>query len=296
MIDAYNILGLNKDANTIEIKKSYRSLAKKWHPDKNKSKNAEDKFKEINEAYIILIDTNKRIEHDKQFNEKTIDFNFNYGAVKDFINKRNPFYNWSEGKNPFNTNDIPKGDNIIKEITVSSGNVYKNISYERKGKCIKCEGSGGEDIGGIFLVCITCIGSGVQQEIYDIDVHIKKEILSGHRLTFKGHGHYEKKSLYGDLILLIIRINDDTEDTYKDVYIPFYKMIYGGNLDVQTDKGMVTIKLKPYSECGQRLRMLNKGINGDFIIKLMVKIPDSLNLNKKEEKILKLMQKEKLFI
>ena len=64
--DYYNILGISKDANDSDLKKSYYALAKKFHPDKNKEANAEEKFKEISKAYEILKDTSKRRLYDLQ--------------------------------------------------------------------------------------------------------------------------------------------------------------------------------------------------------------------------------------
>ena len=68
--DYYKILGVNKDATKEEIKRAYRRLALKYHPDKNKDPKAEERFKEITEAYLILSDGDRRKEYDKQKNGK----------------------------------------------------------------------------------------------------------------------------------------------------------------------------------------------------------------------------------
>ena len=65
--DYYEVLGLNKDATEQDIKKAFRRLAMQYHPDRNKAPDAEEKFKEINEAYAVLSDVDKRREYDKQY-------------------------------------------------------------------------------------------------------------------------------------------------------------------------------------------------------------------------------------
>jgi DnaJ family protein B protein 6 len=92
--DYYKILGVNKDASEGEIKKAYRKLALKWHPDKNPNnrEEAEEKFKKINEAYSVLSDKNKRRQYDRGG-----DFSFDFGSFnaddifKDFFGGKDPF-------------------------------------------------------------------------------------------------------------------------------------------------------------------------------------------------------------
>ena len=91
--DFYKILGVNKNATEAEIKKAYRKLALKWHPDKNPNnrEEAEEKFKKINEAYSVLSDKNKRKQYDHggDFN---FDFSFNANDIfKDFFGGKDPF-------------------------------------------------------------------------------------------------------------------------------------------------------------------------------------------------------------
>ena len=91
--DFYKILGVNKDATEAEIKKAYRKLALKWHPDKNPNnrEEAEEKFKKINEAYSVLSDKNKRKQYDHGGN---FDFDFSFNAddiFKDFFGGKDPF-------------------------------------------------------------------------------------------------------------------------------------------------------------------------------------------------------------
>lgn len=94
--DYYKILGINKNASIDEIKKAYRSLAIKWHPDKNKDPIALKKFKEINESYQILSDIQKRQEYDSfKFNKN--DYNFGNFVKKDPFEIFNEFFSIING-------------------------------------------------------------------------------------------------------------------------------------------------------------------------------------------------------
>lgn len=174
--DYYEVLGVPRDASLDQIKKAYRELALKHHPDRNKSSNAEEKFKEINEAYAVLGDEQKRQQYDafgpEQFGQrytaddifrnfdfqnmfKDIGFNFS-----DFDN--NPFggtsYGNAQAQQKFlfeiNTEDIERG--ARKEL---------NIKYMKK--CENCKGSGGEP-GSKLVKCDKCKGSGRINMVSDV--------------------------------------------------------------------------------------------------------------------------------
>jgi len=82
--DYYKVLGISKDASEAEVKKAFRSLARQYHPDKNKADDAEEKFREIAEAYEVLSDSKKRKEYDNQGGNGGSGFHFNGGKARDF--------------------------------------------------------------------------------------------------------------------------------------------------------------------------------------------------------------------
>ena len=123
--DYYKILGLNKNCSSDDIKKAYRSLAIKYHPDKNKSNDAEDKFKNISEAYQILSDPSKRKQYDMGNN---ININLNYNPNDLF----NLFANNGLFNDHFQQNNIFSDDNIGEVIR--SKNV--KTSYEGSYKIV----------------------------------------------------------------------------------------------------------------------------------------------------------------
>lgn len=151
----YDILGVKKDASQDDIKKAYRSLSKKWHPDKfnNKSdsekKEAEEKFKDINEAYTILSDEQKRSEYD------------NGGSM---FGGFNPFGMWNHG---FAQKQQEPGDNLAINVYYELEDAYngKNVkvNFTRNTRCHHCGGTGSKD--GKTTSCTHCGGRGfVMQE------------------------------------------------------------------------------------------------------------------------------------
>lgn len=165
--DYYNVLGLDNSASTEDIKKSYRKMAMKYHPDKNPDDSAaEEKFKDISEAYAVLSDDTKKANYD-QFGDPDgrmhqgfdmHDFmrNFNMGDM--FGGGGSPF-----GGNPFggqsNARSIRRGSDLRVKMTIDITDVNtgidKTIKYHRKVECTACDGFGGDQ-----QVCTKCNGVG----------------------------------------------------------------------------------------------------------------------------------------
>lgn len=148
-MDYYKVLGVDEKSTQEEIKKAFKSLSKKYHPDKFATKSeqeredAENKFKEISEAYNILSDENKRKEYDMQ---------------------RNPMFGFNSfGFNPFSGfSTIIKGENAHAILDITLEDIYnqndKEVRYVLKDKCPHCNGTGSEN--GDINICEYCNGSG----------------------------------------------------------------------------------------------------------------------------------------
>jgi molecular chaperone DnaJ len=171
--DFYKTLDVDKKASPEEIKKAFRKLARKYHPDLNPGdKGAEQKFKELNEAYEILSDTKKRAEYD-QFGSspfgaggpgfegfRTHEYggdSFEYGGFGDIFSDL-----FGAGGRPQQA-QFAKGPDMVMGLELSleeafSG-VTKTISYNREAACAKCTGSGAES----SQVCDVCKGTGSLQ-------------------------------------------------------------------------------------------------------------------------------------
>lgn len=164
MENYYNILGLQENADQNSIKKAYREMAKKYHPDKNKEADAEERFKKITEAYENIGEPNKRQEYDRKRSLHN-SFSSGFGDFSSFNNNWNhsdPFADhYSHGRGF--THESPKGTslNITLKLYLHDiiNGVDKKIKIKRDKKCKPCSGTG-SDNGASFQTCGTCKGSG----------------------------------------------------------------------------------------------------------------------------------------
>lgn len=167
--DYYEVLGLNKNASENEIKKSYRKLAKQYHPDMNPGdKNAEEKFKEVNEAYAILSDPDKKAKYD-QFGHDAFDPSMGGGAGFgdfggfDFGDIFSSFFGGGAGSSQRNKNAPRRGEDIQYRVTINfeeaAFGCKKDITYARVEKCSDCGGNGASK-GTSPETCPVCGGTG----------------------------------------------------------------------------------------------------------------------------------------
>ncbi len=176
--DYYEILETTKSATADEIKKNYRKLARKYHPDVNPGdKDAENKFKELSEAYAVLSDPEKRKEYDSVghdaftnsghgYNFQNMNYedmrNFNFGGTSFEDLFGDIFGNLGGGRRRRTASSSRKGEDITYSIRIPFADAVKGSSYEinvnRTVKCPSCGGTGGKK-----SVCTECGGSGVSK-------------------------------------------------------------------------------------------------------------------------------------
>ncbi len=178
--DYYDLLGVSKGASDDEIKKAYRKMAMKYHPDRNPGdKQAEEKFKEVNEAYEVLKDPQKKAAYD-QFGHSAFEqgmggaghggfggfgangFDFNFGEGGGFSDIFSDiFSDFMGGGNSRRSSARNRGQDLRYDIVITLEEAFKGVSktiqFRRNGKCSHCDGKGGE----YKTTCSKCHGSGV---------------------------------------------------------------------------------------------------------------------------------------
>lgn len=173
--DYYDTLGVQRNASKDDIKKAYKSLAKKYHPDLNKDAGATEKFKEINEAASVLGDEKKREQYDRLGHDafqhssrgqgpRPGDFDFNqYGGFsgdEDFFENIFDMFTGGGSRGP----RTMRGDDLRYDLEISleeaAFGVKKKLPLRKHAKCDDCEGKGGKDV----VQCHTCHGRGMVQQ------------------------------------------------------------------------------------------------------------------------------------
>ena len=167
--DYYEVLGLQKGATDAEIKKAYRQMAKKYHPDVNKEPGAEEKFKEVNEAYEVLSDPQKKANYD-QFGHAGMDGAFGgggFGGFSDFGDINDIFGSFFGGGSSRRQSNGPrKGNDRFMQMRIdfmeAINGITEEITVEVDEQCSECLGSGAKTKSDV-QVCPRCNGSGQVQ-------------------------------------------------------------------------------------------------------------------------------------
>jgi len=292
--DYYKILGVDKNASSDEIKKAYRKLALKYHPDKNKDdKDAEKKFKEISEAYEVLKDPDKRRKYDNlgsSFNN----FRQRGGQAEDF--------NWSDWFSTGQTRTrTGRGFSNFGEFFSSGGGVsefFEKIFGEgfssSQSNYTKTKIKGGDLKTDLQITLEEAFrGTNKTLKINDtkIDLKIKPGIKDGHILKIPGKG---KPGLNGgqpgDLNITVKLLPHKTvkregDDLYVKIPISLYKAVLGGTTKINTFDGKIQINIPKGSQPGKILKLSNLGMpkyenpnqRGDLYVELNVVIPNNLS-------------------
>ncbi len=284
--DYYELLGLKKGASADEIKKAYRKQALDWHPDRHKDdkETAEKKFKEINEAYQVLSDPQKKAAFDQYGHAGPQGFGGGQG---------NPF---AGGGNPFTYTYTQGGENP-----------FGNMGFNDPFDIFESFFGGGSPFG-------QAGGRRAQIPRYSIVISfmeavkgVSKEVsIGGKKRKIKiPAGIYEGARInFGDFTLSI-NVKPDRvferqdDDIYVTVAIPYSLAVLGGEIKAPTIDGEVKLRVRAGTQSGTMMRLREQGVprlqgrgNGDEYIRLIVAIPDKLS--KTQKSIIEEMRAEEL--
>lgn len=261
MADYYSLLGVSRNASDADLKKAYRRLAKKYHPDVNKEKGAEDKFKEIQTAYDVLGDKEKRKLYDTYGEnwDKVQQGGFGGGGPGGGFGGAQPRARKGE--------DIDISLRLNVEDAIKGGKRSVSYSYQEAG----------------------ANGMPTMQH-KSIDVNIPSAIGNGKKLRVKGKGGagVGANAPAGDLYIKIEVVDHknykvDGNDVYEHINIAPWEAALGTSLEIETPYGKKKMKVPEGSQSGRKMRIKGKGLGtGDFYIVYDVKLPPADTDEKKE--------------
>lgn len=307
--DYYDVLGIPKQASNQEIKKAYRKLAKKYHPDTNPGdEKAEKLFKEVTEAYNVLSDEEKRKLYD-QFGHAAFDGSMGSNP-EDFANSYQGHFRSGSSGNGTHREYYYSGnmDDMFDDVFGSFFNRGRRTNPFASDEDFEFESSRAADITSEITVSFREAALGCEKRIsFDdgslglLDVKIPAGIAEGQSIRLKGKGRNGRNGKSGDLIIKIhirsdSRFSRDGKDVYITKNIPFTTAALGGEVNVDTLYGTVRCKVPAGSQPGSKLRLKNKGIvsmknknsYGDEYVIIQVDVPK--NLTERERKLLKEFQ------
>lgn len=279
--DYYKIMEVARDANQDEIKRSYRKLARKYHPDVSKEKDAEARFKEIGEAYEVLKDTEKRAAYDQ--------LGANYKGGQDF----RPPPNWDTGFE-FSGGGYTGGDGTDYSDFFSSlfgkgfrGGEHANRQSKGEDHHAKVQISLEDTFHGatrtitLHAPAIDTQGHVVTRERV-LNVTIPKGIREGQHIRLSGQGSPGLDGKSGDLYLQVefqphplYRV--DGRDIYLDLPVAPWEAALGATVKVPTPDGIVELKIPEGSLSARKMRLKGRGIPGsppgDCYVILTIALP-----------------------
>ena len=306
--DYYEVLGVEKTASEDEIKKAYRKIAIKYHPDRNPGdKEAEEKFKEAAEAYNVLHDPKTRQQYDQfGFNGPGMGGGFDFsgfggaleeinkGVTKKFkVRKDIPCPHCSgsgaEAGSGKETCPTCHGQGVITHTTQSIFGMMQQQSV-----CPTCNGEGQV----IKNKCKHCGGTGIEKGEEVVEINIPAGVAEGMVVNVPGKGNAGKHNgVNGDIQVFIEEEDNDTfvrdgNDLIYNLLLDFPTAALGGEIEIPTIEGSkLRVKLENGTQPGKTLRLRGKGLpavqgygsgKGDLVVNISVYVPRTLSREEKQ--------------
>ena len=279
--DYYETLGVPKNASEEEIKKAYRKLAMKHHPDRNHGdtgKESEAKFKEVKEAYEMLSDSQKRAAYD-QYGHAGVDPNMRGGPgaegfggfAEAFGDIFGDVFGGARGRRQGSGRQVFRGSDLsyAMEVTLEEAAEGKDaqIRIPSWDDCETCKGSGAKP-GTKPITCTTCHGQGKIKNNKTLEVKIPAGIDDGMRIRSTGNGEPGTNGGPPGDLYIEIRLKKhelferDGDDLHCVVPVSITTAALGGEINVPTLKGAAAIDIPDGTQSGKQFRLRGKGIKG----------------------------------
>ncbi len=312
----YDILGVKKDATDKEVRGAYRKLARKYHPDvAPNDKTAESRFKEMNNAFEVLSDSDKRKKYDR-YGER-----WEHADQIEESQRRQSAGSWArqggphaqdpgsgdfgsifenlfrrERGGPRGQSAARRGQDIETPVELSLEEAFlgaaRTVRLQSAEACRVCGGSG--DVAG--AVCHTCDGTGQVARERRLEVKVPAGAKTGSRVRVAGEGRPGMGGgPSGDLYLVVTvlshpRFERRGDDLAVEVAVPYVDAILGGEVELPTLDGRVMLRIPALTQNGRQIRLGGKGMpvlgtpgqRGDLLARVRVHLPERLSDEERE--------------
>lgn len=320
--DYYKTLGVKRDADEQQIRKAYRELARKYHPDVNKAADAEERFKAVNEAFQVLSDPDKRARYDRfgadweryqttengnasdfsqwfsntQREPGQVHFEYRSGGGEGFSDFFETLFGSPRAGRSRRGQMPRRGEDHEYPVQISVREAFNGTTRTFEAQmptvCEDCAGTGLNN----GDLCYTCGGSGTVQSRSKIEVSIPAGIRDGQRVRVAGKGSPGSGGGPAGDIYLKVQIRPDQQftiennDVRTEVDVPLYTAILGGEVVVTTLTGKVALSIPPETQNGRVFRLRGQGWplstgskeRGDLLARVQVKLPTNLSDEERE--------------
>ncbi|MBP2831475.1 J domain-containing protein [Aquimarina sp. U1-2] len=283
-IDYYKVLGISKNASEEAIKKAYRKLARKYHPDLNPNdKDAEKKFKEINEANEVLSHPENRKKYDE--------YGKDWKHAEEFEKAQQSRRSYQQSNRQQHSRNFSEHDfsDFFESMFGSAGRSYQHSHTRYRGEDYNAE------LRLNLMDVYTTHKRTLTINNKSIRITIPAGVENEQTIKIRGHGGPGTGAgPNGDLYITFIIENNspfkrDKSDLYLDKEIDIYTAILGGDITIATLNGKVKLKVKPETQNGTKVKLKGKGfpaykkegVFGDLYITYTVKIPKNLSEKQK---------------
>ncbi len=302
-IDYYKTLELDKSATKADIKKAYRRLARKYHPDLNPNDDsAKKRFQQINEANEVLSDPEKRKKYDEygkdwqhadQFEQQKRQRSYSSGGFEDFGG-----FGGRTGQSYSGSFDDDRFSDFFEQM-FGGGRGTRGSSRAQHYK--------GQDFNAELHLNLSDVYTSHKQTLTvngkNIRLTIPAGVENGQTIKIKGHGGPGVQGGPKGDLFITFKITNNTafkrekENLYQTVELDFYTALLGGEITINTFKGKAKLTIKPETQNGTRVKLKGKGFPkyrkegefGDLYITYEIKVPT--NLTSKEKELYKQLQK-----